>query len=458
MKKKHLLYLLLLVNSVGFAQARSLSLYSETHQRGNYIDFIGELTVKEKGLRDYDHLLPVAVNNASSAEVSPGYCAILADGDFFSGEWNVLSPGAHDTISSMDNRANSVATYKMIRPGQNFCNVKSDIPVLYDGSSFNGAQYPLIFKEAGASLQPEDNFEASTRELDRESLSSQHVRKKRKINERLSDNYRAGGFSFKASSLSVPECYSVTLTKIIFPSGRQAYHESKTFGVGQFSLSSYGYSNNTVRASITRNDSCSNQPVVTDFIRYVFKYGDWLYKEWDALPLGNSYEVVVEATSNDTGERREFRQVIQGSTDRGNFLYHYEHKDGICNGLGYGHQYSLERVSIRSTQNSSYSDVVSINGQLDCPMASTLVRISVTNFMGSGSLSVNGQHMCNISSAQNSTCSTLVSSDQAIIKFSGENGDFVGCDSRGYRSCTISLNGGQRNIDLFVINFGNLGP
>lgn len=259
-----------------FSVERSLTLHSGQNFTGSYVDFYNEQIVNEEhsvtnhttNTSSYtSHLEPVGDRQASSVEVSEGYCAIFSKNEFFGGSWLALKPGNYASLGSFDNAIVSAATYKMLAPNQNICDPEKDIPILYENTHYSGKEFPLVFPNGYVDPEAAPGFWQGISAIDAQSeaygalVSSQWrntVPKVMFIGGRLVTipgvRSPSGGFSRIASSLKVPQCYEVTLLASVLHSGSVSTH---TFGPGSYpNLSIFGMNDNTVNYIIKRDPSC----------------------------------------------------------------------------------------------------------------------------------------------------------------------------------------------------------
>lgn len=199
------------------------------------------------------------------------------------------------------------------------------------------------------------------------------------------------------------------------------------------------------------------EPPRADFIRHVSLNGDWLYKEWDSLPTVNSYDVTVVAQRDGTGETREYRSTVEGATNRGDYLYHYDHKNDMCNDLGWGYGYQLQEVTIQAKYNGAFSATAPASGYLSCEGVQTQINVQVNNYGGSGSLQLDGATVCTVAVGESSkTCSFNAHTPTATIRFVGYPAIFTECDSTATNSCGLTLSGGTRSVNAILIDLSGL--
>ncbi len=223
---------------------------------GNSKDIKGEVRILEKfeysSGGSVDLLANAGTNKISSITVKEGFCAIVADGDHLTGTKRTLSPGNYNNVAlgTLDNRINSIVTFRPKKSG-NGCNLTSNVPVLYDGTSFTGAYMPLtvMWGKVGHSISDWLNESISSESSsDIVMLSSAHDSKRIRVGSSL---VRGGGFTNKGSSLKVPSCYEVELHYDPFNP------KSRVFKAGNYSnLGIYGLSNNAYAYSIVRDETC----------------------------------------------------------------------------------------------------------------------------------------------------------------------------------------------------------
>lgn len=298
---------LLFTTTIANANELSATFFKDSYQRGSYIESYGEVNLREA--REINgnlfHLLsPIGDNQLSSVVVNDGYCVILADKDHFGGEWKVLSSGTHDTLGNFDNKTTSLLVYKNIDRSGKPCNPLEDIPLLYDRTNFLGDKYPLIVGTGYMSQSPGDstfsrlpgyifgltdqNFIVNDDLFFGEYgllTSSQTVNLAHLFIDPdflTPDLHVAGGFSRKAESISVPECYSSALRGLYlsttsttgigaFTSHRFPLH---LFHAGNYSdLSEFGGSvhlaNRTLDYRTKRIDNCEqDKGLIIDSINY----------------------------------------------------------------------------------------------------------------------------------------------------------------------------------------------
>lgn len=208
-----------------------------------------------------DLLGPVNEARASSAQVAPGYCAILTDGNHFSGRWNVLGPTslrvwedlrkysyAKDATNwfngSFDNVTRSVAVYKMLGSG---CKPEADIPMLLDA---NRRMFPLVVGK-GTRDKAIPNEPLLFRGGYVASRFNKYLEEARDANGWTL--YLGGGFSAVARTLTVPQCYTVTLQYRTSATGTG--HGSANFPAGTYTLANHGIAK-VLAAAVERYPGC----------------------------------------------------------------------------------------------------------------------------------------------------------------------------------------------------------
>lgn len=246
-----------------FSDDLSMTLYGDVFFGGSVVEFHGEIRVDEAyepgaspNREYYDHFGPVGVNQASSLQVMEGYCVILAKDEHFGSTWEVFGPGEYDSFLSLNNSISSAATYPKIN---NSCNPAMDIPMLYDSKNFGGRRFPLTFRKGH--LSPEifsgywDNIQYDNQDPNESGglIGSDDLRWIVK-----GGYVVGGGFSDRASSLTVPDCYEVTLEGN--PSG--GGYIIRTFGPGIYpDLGLFSLNNNTWVYDIARTPECMEPEV-----------------------------------------------------------------------------------------------------------------------------------------------------------------------------------------------------
>ncbi len=204
--------LLALLNNISHATTLSVELFSESDLGGEKLSVSGEVRISEErrfvqGSQEVfqDGFLPVGKNNISSLKVYPGKCVILTDGDFFEGEWHIYGPGEHRIIdSAINNKASSMAVYKMTRPGQTHCDPIRDIPIVYDVDS-NGTikrKFPLNIKYGDLNGEHSLTYTEDTSISNYFSNNITFASTRNKF-------VASGGLLGIIDSISVPKCYQV---------------------------------------------------------------------------------------------------------------------------------------------------------------------------------------------------------------------------------------------------------
>lgn len=247
--KQCIVLLILLHSGLSLSAEIALSLYSEQDFNGELIhiyegDRIDERHIARSNypqLSGKDFFSPVGRNKASSLIVEDGYCVILASNEFFGGTWGVYGPGNYPNLEGLNNTVESALSYKKYN---NSCKPEIDIPILYQNENYTGSKFPIQGNEhLPLSSQNEPyRFSWKSGTITRTSVLYSHK----------------GGFSFKASSFTVPGCYEVGLTgeKAVQPYPNTTY-ASHTFGAGQYpQLRPYGLENMSQDSWINLDENC----------------------------------------------------------------------------------------------------------------------------------------------------------------------------------------------------------
>lgn len=244
-----------------------VKLYSEAYYNGNVLGFTdqhhinGPLQLMSTHVITMDAFDVVGENKASSMQVSHGYCVIVTTERAFQGAKKVFGEGDYNLLPSpFNNNIESMAIYKKITDQDVPCDPGQQIPMVYDGY-LTGDSYPLPFANGKALPNLEScSFPQCSPYYDGPPFSYRSSPGRVRLGSHLWDDirrlnssytYRVGAFSKKASSLFVPECYTVTLEK--------TNSHRRTFSAGTYNLAHYGYSNNTWRAEIDLIDGCVQQ-------------------------------------------------------------------------------------------------------------------------------------------------------------------------------------------------------
>lgn len=94
-------------------------------------------------------------------------------------------------------------------------------------------------------------------------------------------------------------------------------------------------------------------------------YSGWSYSTWLPVEGASNYAISLRGRNIQTGATRVFTYYSAGGTDRGDFLYAYEHEVGICRAFRSG-TYDLQQLSIMPTNNSSMAETINISGRVNC--------------------------------------------------------------------------------------------
>ena len=296
---------------IALSQELSATLYAGSNRTENFLDFYGDISIRERAgtgsfevsgniaicrqinnysdiaiydpnlnqtppdshCKFHDSLAPVNNNKASSVEVSENYCAILADRIHFDGAWEVYGKGFYN-LKRLNNDVSAIATY--YKPGTEACNPEKDIPMLYDGTNLSGKKFPLALNSGFVDPESTELFTyrtfldrfSSSEDESRVRLASGLITKRKELDIQMNGadatlHIVDKGFANKASSLSVPKCYEVTLTR--FDANNPLNIINKTFGPGTYNhLSDYSIDNSAYMYKVKRDRNCLDSSVVKE--------------------------------------------------------------------------------------------------------------------------------------------------------------------------------------------------
>lgn len=198
-KSLMLFFSFLVISSKALAVDVSMTLYADSNFNGVSVDFYDEQVVNERNVSrsgypaqdSYDFFQPVNRNRASSLKVADGYCAILASGEFFDGVWGVYDPGEYNSLGSLNDTVESALTYKKYN---STCNPVADLPMLYADKNYGGRRYPIL--TPGGAIDSANDVRYDYIYSNGTKIVSNIVSFE-------------GGFSYLASSMTVPSCFEV---------------------------------------------------------------------------------------------------------------------------------------------------------------------------------------------------------------------------------------------------------
>lgn len=304
----------------------SVKAYSEAYYNGDVVGFSDQHIASGKldiinyttnQTRRVEALYPVKANNISSLQISDGYCVIVSTGETFEGSRKVFGPGNYATLPSpFNNNIESIAIYEQISDSPQACDPEKEIPYVYD-QNFSGNSYPLPF--ANGVVLPNNepcehysqacwstyakggNFEYNTYSGSNFIYLGSYLRADQRRHS-SGVGYRVGAFSQKASSLSIPKCYEVTLQK--------TNGAKKTFTEGRHSLGYYGYSDNTWRAEVTLLPNCVQSEAIPEPEPDLPEGEDCEWQYYSSSSSGNSYSGHSETVYQSVGECKHDYKIV----------------------------------------------------------------------------------------------------------------------------------------------------